>query len=98
MLRIVIDLDHETADLENLYLAKAVLKLIDQGYQEDGVETPEAIMDKMTAITGEITNRNRAELQKKLKMAKARRSSLATPDEKRTRLDVEIAKLESQLK
>jgi hypothetical protein len=98
MLRIVIDLDQETADLENLYLAKSVLKLIDQGYQEDGVETPESIMDKLSAVSGEIVNRNRAELQKKLKMAKARRSSLATPDEKRSRLDVEIAKLEAQLK
>ncbi len=98
MLRIVIDLDHENAELENLYLAKAVLKSIDQGYQEDGIETPEHIMDKMTAITGEITNRNRAEIQKKLKMAKARRSSLATPDEKRIRLDAEIASLESKLK
>ncbi len=97
-LRIVVDMETDGATMEDLYLAKGALKMIDQGYQDDQIETPEWVVDNLTAIGAEITNRNRAELQRRLKAAKARRSAIATPDEKRTRLDQEIEALEGKLK
>jgi hypothetical protein len=97
-LKIMVDFQTDGATMEDLYLAKGVLKLIDQGYQEDGVETPEWVIDKINAINGETSMRNRAEIQRRLKAAKARRSAMATLDEKRKAADDEIAALEAKIK
>ncbi len=98
MIKINVEIDVDGATIEDLYLAKGVLNMIDKGFQDDQIETPEWIMDKVTAINSEINSRNKAELQKKLKNAKARRAALATPDEKRSKLDEEIAILEAKVK
>lgn len=83
--------------LEDLILAKVDLRNLDAGCQEAGVETPEWVVDKLSLVTSEITNRNRVELQRQLKTAKARRSALATMDEKRKAMDATIAGLEAKL-
>lgn len=44
-----------------------------------------------------LENRNRAELQRMLRTAKARRAGLTTMEEKRGALDAEIAALEQKL-
>lgn len=83
--------------IEDLILAKAALGVLDAGYQELGIETPEWVTDKLILVSNEVVNRNRAELQRRLKAAQARRASLATVDEKRKALDDEIAALKQKL-
>lgn len=83
--------------IEDLILAKGQLASLDAGFQDLGVATPEWVSDKLTQVSAEIVNRNRAELQRQLKSAKARRAALATVDEKRASLDAEIAALEQKL-
>ena len=97
-LRIVIDIDTEAADINDLYLARGVLRMIDQGYQEEQIESPEYIVDKLNLISTEIRSRNKAELQKRLKLAKNRMETLQTRDERKSKLETEIAKLEEKLK
>ena len=96
-LRIMVNLEVDGAEVEDLYLARGVLKMVDQGFQDDGIETPEHIVDKLNAINAEITNRNRAELQRRLKAAKARREGFRTREEKASKLDEEITDLEKKL-
>lgn len=87
----------EGATLEDLFVARAQLKTIDDGYQEFRADTPEWVPEYAAEIHGEIVRRVRADLTRKLKMAKARRGSLATNEEKRRGLDADIAALEAQL-
>lgn len=87
----------DVGTVEMLLLAKNQLKVIDDGYQELGLGTPEWVSEKQLEVTQEITSRVRAELQRKLKTARGRRTALATADEKRVRLDTEIAELEKKL-
>jgi len=84
-------------DLEDLILARADLKALDEGYKETGLDTPEWVMDKLGLVSTEIVNRNRAELARALKNAKARRAALATMDEKRKALDDLITSLDQKL-
>jgi hypothetical protein len=96
-LRILIQLDPDGADVEDLYLARGVLRMVDSGYQEDGIDTPEFIVDKLNSINRELTLRNRADIERKLKLAKARRDGLKTRDERLADINAEIAKLEQKL-
>lgn len=83
--------------IEDLILAEEALKTLDAGFQNLGVSTPEWVTDKLGLVSSEMVQRNRAELQKRLKAAKARRAALATADEKRAKLDAEITALEQQV-
>lgn len=85
------------SSVEELILAQNQLKIIDAGYQELGVDTPEWVLDKLSAVSHEITMRVRNELARQLRAAKARRDSLRTRDEKRQDLDARIAELENKL-
>lgn len=96
-IRIAIELNTEGADLTDLILTRAVLRQIDQGFQEEEIETPEIITDKLSEISAEITNRNRADLMKRLRLAKQRRESFSSREEKAKKLDEDIAKLEGKL-
>jgi hypothetical protein len=87
----------DEVQIEDLILAKSALATLDGGYQELGLDTPEWVSDKLTVVSQEIVNRNRAELQRRLKGAEARRAGLATAEEKRGRLDAEIAALKQKL-
>jgi hypothetical protein len=88
----------ENVRLEELMIAKNQLQIVDAGYQELRMETPEWVTDKLTEVGHEITMRVRNELMRQLKAAKARRSNLMTADEKRSTLDTMIADLENKLK
>lgn len=83
--------------VEELLLAKDQLKTIDDGYQELGLETPEWVSEKQLGVAQEITLRVKSELLRRLKTSRARRAALATADEKRVKLDTEIADLEKRL-
>lgn len=87
----------EISTVEELILAQNQLKVIDQGYQDLKLDTPEWVMDKMTEVGHEINSRVRNELARRLRTAKARRSALRTADEKRASLDAEISELEQKL-
>lgn len=82
---------------EDLILAVAALRTLDAGYQEASADPPEWVVDQLSAITHEINQRNKLDLQKQLKTAEARRAALATADEKRQRLDEKIAALRQKL-
>lgn len=100
MSRILIVLENTAVDnvkLEELMLAKEQLRVIDSGYQELKMDTPEWVTDKFSEVTHEINSRVRAELMRRLKAAKARRSGLMTADERRKMLDDEIAELEAKV-
>jgi hypothetical protein len=87
----------EIGTVEELILGQNQLRVIDQGYQDLKLSTPEWVIDKLTQTTKEIDNRVQGELQRRLRAAKARRSALRTADEKRKDADAEIAELEARL-
>jgi hypothetical protein len=81
-----------------LLLVQNQLKVIDAGFQELKLATPDWVTDTMSEVSHEITTRSKGELLRMLKAAKARRSALRTADEKRNDLDADIAELEAKLK
>jgi hypothetical protein len=87
----------DDVSIEDLILAKSDLASLDAGYQELGIPSPEWVTDKLGIVSAEIVSRNRAELSRRLKVAKARRTALASVNEKRASVDAEIAALEQQL-
>jgi hypothetical protein len=87
----------EIGTVEELILGQNQLRVIDQGYQDLKLSTPEWVIDKLTQTTKEIDNRVQGELQRRLRAAKARRSALRTADEKRKDADAEIEELEARL-
>ena len=89
--------DTEIVELEDLFVAQSQLKVIDQGYQETTMETPEWVLDKMEAVNVEINHRVASQLKARLRAAQARRSALRTADEKRGDLDAEIEDLKKRL-
>jgi hypothetical protein len=97
MIKIQMLVVEDVQSVDELILARRDLKALLDGYQEMGMDTPEWVEDKMLAVQAEIDVRIRADLQKRLKTAKARRAALATADEKRARLDTDIAELEKKL-
>ena len=97
---IIIEADTDLQNVgkvEELILAKAQLKTIDEGYQELQLPTPDWVTDKLMETSQEISMRVKAELQRKLREMKARRSALRTADEKRKDLDTGIEELEKLL-
>ena len=75
--------DTENFSIEELILAQAELRTIDNGFQELKLETPEWVVDKLTEAGNEINLRIRGELARRLKAAKARRSALRSRSELR---------------
>jgi len=90
-------LDVRSASLEDLVLAHVTLGQVVSGYKDLGVEVPDGLTGLAKDIKREVDERVRSDKDRKLKTMKARRSALATPDEKRARLDEEIAALEKEL-
>lgn len=84
-------------DTDELILAKGLLRMVDEGYQEAGVDTPTWVTDKLKNVSEEINRKNRAELEALLKKAQARRMALRTADEKRKALEAQISELEAKL-
>jgi hypothetical protein len=88
----------DVTTVEELILAQSQLKMIDEGYQELKLDTPDWVLDKMSETGREIDNRVRGELMRRLRNAEARRSALRTQTEKRKDADAEIADLKKRLK
>ena len=93
-----INTDVEEISIEELILAKAQLKTIDDGYQDMKLDSPDWVIDKLSEVDREITMRVRSELMARLKRVKGQRAALRTADEKRTALDAEASALEEMLK
>jgi precorrin-4 methylase len=83
--------------VEELILARSQLQVIDAGFQDLKLDTPEWVVDRLSEIDQEINIRTRNELLKRLRAAKARRSALLSKDERRQNLEAEIADLEGKL-
>lgn len=76
----------ESMALHELFLKKAHLATIDNGYQELNLETPEDIILDLSSVIKEIDERVRGEMERKLRTTEARLDALKTPDEKRKEL------------
>jgi hypothetical protein len=81
-------------DDDELEFYAACLRAVTANYL---TEVPEWLNSKQKELAREITERVRANKEKTLKMLKARRESLKTPDEKRAALDASIKALEQEL-
>lgn len=92
-LLVIADVD----DTSELILIQNQLKILDAGYQELKISTPEFVLEKLAQVNAAIYNSVKAQLAHRLKHATARREALRTADEKRNSLDAEIAELNSQL-
>ena len=87
----------EALQVEELILAKSQLATIDAGYQELNLETPEWVSSRLLEVDHEINMRVKGELMRRLRAAKARRSSLLSRDDKKAAVEAEIAALEAKL-
>jgi len=96
-LRIVVNVDTDTADLEELYLAKEVLKMVMKGFDEDGIEIPTYLASKFSDVIAEIDRKNRSELERQLKNEEAKRNTYMSREEKAKVADARIADLKKKL-
>jgi len=87
----------EHIQLNDLFLERERLKVIDVGYTELDLDTPEEVLCLLSEINQEIKSRIRGELERKLRVAKMRREALKTQSEKRNDADREIEELEKKL-
>jgi hypothetical protein len=85
------------ADTEDLISLSAYGRQLEAEFTALSVEVPEWVTNQLKALRREIKSRNADALANKLRSAKARLETLKTPDEKRTALADEIAKLEQQI-
>lgn len=92
-----LSLDVRSASLDELVLASVEVKTIVAGYEVFGLQVPDRVSGIAKDISREVVERVRVEKERVLKTKKARRAALATPDEKRSALDDEIAALEKEL-
>lgn len=82
-------------DLDELVSLYAFAGYMARTYEELTIKAPEWLPVKTKEVKREIERRTQDERERKLAELKARRAALATPDEKRTKLDAEIAALEA---
>ncbi len=80
-------------DTEELAFVSASLNAVAKEY----TAIPEWFSAKQKELSRELTERSRADKEKNLRVLKARRESLKTPDEKRLALDAQITALEKEL-
>lgn len=97
MIRDLKALDPSTAAVDELILVQSLLKTLDEGYQANRADTPEWVTNQLSGVNAKIKDNFRAILEAKLRQAKSRRDALATPDEKRSKVDDEIKALEAKL-
>ena len=90
-------LNAEKLDVDEMIELKAAADLLEKGYKDAGLPVPEYVTEGQKNLTREIASRTRAELERALKSAKAKRESLKSAEEKRLAADKEIAELEAKL-
>ena len=66
-------------------------------YETRMISEPEWLTDAINRLNREIDLRRRDELEKRLREARARKTSLMSTDEKRRMVDDEVSKLEREL-
>lgn len=97
---IEVNVDFQGVEFADLLLLKKKLETVVEGFEEfkqNDTEEYDLYLDKLTEVNEAITSRVRVDLQKRLRTAEARRAALATADEKRSRLDADIAALKEKL-
>lgn len=82
-------------DLDELVALYAFAGYMARTYDDLAVAVPSWLPAKTKEVKREIERRTADEKERKLAELKARRMAMATPDEKRARLDAEIAALET---
>lgn len=94
MLEALKNLNLERMDLDDAVSLSAFARTLKAEYEHCGAEAPQWLDDKTRELRSEIRDRLRDSVQKRLREAKSRLESLATPEEKRDRLRKEIEDLE----
>lgn len=84
-------------DFDDLVMAVIEVELIKEGYTKLGLDAPEWLAQKLEEGKAELASRTRVQKQRKLAELKIRREGLATPDEKRSKIDAEIERLSKEL-
>ena len=87
----------ERMDVETMIELSASAKLIASEFAAYGVALPEWFGPAQTSLTRAIKARVADDLAARLQKLQARREVLSTPDEKRSKLDAEIAALKDKL-
>src|SRR6266403_468151 len=85
-------------DTEELIELAGFGRLLEAEFNQLSVDAPEWIGNQLKAVRREIKTRNADAIANKLRAARARLATLATPDEKRAAVTEEIAKLEELAK
>jgi len=85
-------------DLDDLVMGLIELRNIKRGYGELGLDAPDWLQNKLREGEVELNYRLRDAKERKLAKLKLQKERLKTPDQKRSDVDAEIAKLESELK
>lgn len=94
MLEKLKNLTLDRLDIDEAVSLSAFARALKAEYEHVGAEAPAWLDDRSRELRSEIRDRLRDSVQKRLREAKSRLESLATPDEKRERLRQEIAELE----
>jgi hypothetical protein len=85
------------SELEVLMGMSAELSLLADTYAKHQIAIPDWVGEKATEIDTEIKALVRADRQAAIKKMRSQRAALMTNEEKRGKLDAEIAELEKQL-
>jgi len=80
----------ETDELVALYSFGTVMAT---SYRDFQVPEPDWLKENLAGLRREITSRHRDMLESRLRDIRSRREALATPEEKRSRLDAEEKRL-----
>lgn len=83
--------------LDELLILRATARNLRSEYDTQVIPVPEWLEDAERRLTRELYLRRQDELEKMLREARQSRAAIATPDEKRGRLDNEISRLEKLL-
>ncbi len=94
MLEQLQNLQLERLGLDEAIALSAFARILKAEYEHANAEAPQWLDDRTREIRTEIRDRMRDSVAKRLKEAKARLESLATPEEKRAALRKQIEELE----
>ncbi len=95
MLQMFKGFNPDRLDLDEMVALLVFAEAMAAKYLDLGITAPAWMPVQLKAVKREIERRTADEKERKLTELKARRAAMATPDEKRQRLDAEIAALES---
>jgi hypothetical protein len=90
-------LDTDRIDLEQAVALSCFGRQVQAEFTTLNIEEPEWIGTRLRELRREIRTRQQDAIDKRLREAKLRLSSLASPDEKRAKLQAEIEKLEAMV-